>query len=135
MPLRTKGWYSPRVVLSGRRTTVSAVAHLGLNKMRRMYITIRRGIGFTRHRLNTYGEELIRQVGLCVGDFVPSFVLQLLDQNLDCQPACGAFRGQLQFTTNDFLKVTRPPYPSTQKLKRRKRHSDASSSDMQPHLL
>ena len=80
------------------------MARLEAKESGRWYIRIPRGLGFSTHTLNTFGEARLIRIGFSIGDLIPFYVLQMLDQNAECQPKCGAFKGQQQFDRDDFLK-------------------------------
>jgi hypothetical protein len=71
----------------------------------RLFIEIPRGKTFSNHNLNVFGESRVRKARLPIDSKVPFFFLQLLDQNDEAFPPCGAFKGQLQFDGFGFLAV------------------------------
>lgn len=72
-----------------------------------LYLIISRGNFCTNHSLNSYGAERLKRLGYEVGHFVHRDVLEILDQNLECQPPCGK-KGQLQLIWEAILKVAKP---------------------------
>jgi len=83
------------------------MARLHQSKDGKFTIRIPRGFKFSAHSLTTAGSERLKKAGVEINGLVPFFQLQLLDQHLEVFPLAGAFKRQLQFTEEGYLKVTR----------------------------
>lgn len=72
-------------------------------------IKIPRGFTFSEHSLTTAGTERLKKAGVEINGLVPFYLLQLLDEHREVFPPTGAFKGQLQMMTAEFLLVVWSP--------------------------
>ena len=88
------------------------------------YFRMRRGVSWTTHALTSHGAERVKKAGVDIGQPIHYGLRQLLDQNLECTPLCGDYKGQQQFETDGFQQVSLSPHPKPKWIKKPKATAD-----------